>query len=308
VLRSPEEAALIRPPRTRSLIAPALVLCLAGCAASAGQHRGEPGGADAEGGARRTAGEDLHPAEVATVGWDRLSNAPLVLLREVATGRVVPIWVGVAEAQAIAAALQGVEFPRPMTHDLMRDLVAGLGGRLEALHIHDLRNGTYFGLLELRVEGREEPLLVDTRPSDGMALALRTGAEIRLSRKILDQTPDFDFLAPEAGDQVVSALGLTLVTPSEAQRRELSLPDRPGLMVRSAVGAAARGGMRRGDYVIEVDGAVPATPMDFLDAVRAAPFAAPVAVTYWRDGEEATVELVPDPPARRRDERRTRVA
>ncbi|HUF77486.1 MAG TPA: bifunctional nuclease domain-containing protein, partial [Thermoanaerobaculia bacterium] len=195
----------------------------------------------------------------------------------------------------------------PMTHDLMSDLVAGLGGRLEALHIHDLRNGTYYGLLQLRVEGREEPLLVDARPSDGMALALRTGAEIRISRKVLDDIPDFDFLAPEAGDQVVSALGLTLVTPSEALRRELSLPDRPGLVVRSAVGAAARLGLRRGDFVVAVDGIVAATPMEFLDAVRAAPFAAPVAVTYWRDGEEATVELLPEPPARRPGERPARI-
>lgn len=301
-------------PRSIVLLVPLLVLGLAGCSASSGQNRGEPGSADDEGGERagssprqESGGEELHSAEIATIGWDGLSNAPLVLLREVATGRVVPIWVGVSEAQAIAAALHGVEFPRPMTHDLMSDLVAGLGGRLEALHIHDLRNGTYYGLLELRVEGREEPLLVDARPSDGMALALRTGAEIRISRKVLDDTPDFDFLAPEAGDQVVSALGLTLVTPSEALRRELSLPDRPGLVVRSAVGTAARLGLRRGDFVVAVDGSVAATPMEFLDAVRAAPFAAPVAVTYWRDGEEATVELLPEPPARRPDERRARI-
>lgn len=306
---------MLRHSRCHNLLASLLVLGLAGCSASSGQHRGEPGSEEAEGGERsevpnRAAGgeQDLQPAEITTVGWDGLSNAPLVLLREVATGQVVPIWVGVAEAQAIAAALHGVDFPRPMTHDLMSDLVRGLGGRLEALHIHDIRNGTYYGLLKLEVEGREEPLLVDTRPSDGMALALRTGAEILISRKVLDDTPDFDFLAPEAGDQVVSALGLTLVTPTEAQRRELSLPDRPGLVVRSAVGSAARLGMRRGDYVVEVDGVVPETPMEFLDAVRAAPFAAAVTVTYWRDGEEATVELLPDPPARRRHERRGRIA
>jgi bifunctional DNase/RNase len=300
-----------RPSGSRRLpLAALLALGLAACSASPGQHREGPRGAPADAEPPGAVGgdEDLVPAEVATIGWDGLSNAPLVLLREMATGHVVPIWVGVAEARAIAAALHGVEFPRPMTHDLMRDLVAGLGGRLQALHIHDLRDGTYYGRLELRVEGREAPLLVDTRPSDGMALALRSGAEIRVARRILDETPDFDFLAPDAGDQVVSALGLTLVAPTAAQRRELALPERLGLVVRNAVGAAARAGVRRGDFVVEVGGVAPETPMDFLEAVRAAPFAAPIPVTYWRDGEEATVELLPEPAPRRREPRRVRIA
>lgn len=283
------------------LLPPLLALVLAACSASPGQPRDGARSPAAEGAAPGAGGahEGSVPAEIATVGWDGLSNAPLVLLRDVASGQVVPIWVGVAEARAIAAALQGVEFPRPMTHDLMHDLVAGLGGRLEVLHIHDLRDGTYYGRLELRVEGRETPLLVDTRPSDGMALALRSGAEIRIAQKVMDDTPDFEFLAPEAGEQVVSALGLTLVAPTEALRRELALPERQGLMVRSAVGAAARAGMRRGDFVVEVAGTSPETPMDFLEAVRSLPLAASVPVTYWRDGEEATVELLPEPPRRR---------
>lgn len=317
---------MLRSQRFRRLVAPLLVFTLAGCSASADRPRGEPGGGDGEAAeaARDGPGERLAraaepgagetesrageaepeatedgpcSAEVATVGWDGLTNAPVVLVRELATGRVVPIWVGVAEARAIASALHGVEFPRPMTHDLMRDLLAGLGGSLESLHIHDLRDGTYYGELTVRVEGRDEPILVDTRPSDGMALALRTGAEILLSQAVLDETPDIDFLAPEAGEQVVSALGLTLVVPTEAHRREHELPDRPGLLVTRVVGPAEEEGLRRGDLVVEVNGVEPETPMDFLDALREAPAVAPVAVTFWRDGEERSVKLLPDPDA-----------
>lgn len=325
---------MVRSQRFRRPVVPwLLVLALTGCSASGDRPRGEPAGADEEGvaaprgaGAERLAGvapsgpgegkggsggaepgtgeqeegaadDAPRPAEVATVGWDGLTNAPVVLVRELATGRVVPIWVGVAEARAIAAALHGVEFPRPMSHDLMRDLVAGLGGVVESLHIHDIRDGTFYGELTVRLDGREEPVVVDTRPSDGMALALRTGADILLAPRVLDETPDVDFLAPEAEEQVVSALGLNLVVPTEAHRREHALPDRPGLLVTRAVGPAEEEGLRRGDLVVEVNGVVPETPMEFLDVLREAPPVAPVTVTFWREGEERSVKLLPDPDA-----------
>lgn len=300
------------------LLTPGLALLLAACSTSCSQQpppaspaaagpvaeapSEAPPAPEAEGSPENEREDGMLPAEVATVGWDGLTNSPIVLVREIQSGKVVPIWVGVAEARAIAAALHGIEFPRPMTHDLMRNLVTELGATLEEVQINDLREGTYYGLLKLRVEGRDEPLMVDTRPSDGMALALRTGAELRLSRRILDQTPDYDFLAPDAGDQVVQTLGLTVVAASDDLRRELGLPDRPGVVVTTAVGEAARQGLRRGDLIVEVNGIAPDSPMTFLDAIRAAPPATPVALTYWRDGEEHQVELRPPLQPRPPDE------
>lgn len=296
------------------LLIPALALSFAACSTSCSAHDPAPSaaaGAGAAGGAAGAeepappgdavgGGEDgLVAAEIATVGWDGLTDAPIVLVREIASGKVVPIWVGLAEARAIAAALHGIEFPRPMTHDLMRDLVGRLGARVEEVRIHDLKGGTYYGSIKLRVEGRSEPLMVDSRPSDGMALALRTGAALRVAQRVLEQTPDYDFLAPEAGDQVVQTLGLTVVAASDELRREFGLPDRPGVIVTSAVGEAASQGLARGDLIVEINGAVPETPIEFLDAVRAATPGAPVAVTYWRDGEEHRAEILP-----RRFERR----
>ncbi len=241
-------------------------------------------------------GADLRDAEVATVGWDSATMSPVVLLREVDTGQLVPIWVGVAEAQSITAALHEIRYPRPMTADLMADLVARLGGHVDALVIHDVVDGTYFGMLELSVEGRDEPLLVDARPSDGLALALRSGAAIRVAQKILDDTPDIDFLAPDEPEQVVRALGLTVVAPDDALRGELGLPpDRQGLAVIRAVGEAARRGMRRGDLLTEVGGRAAERPVDFLDAVRAAPPGGTVTLRYWRDGEEHETELSAEP-------------
>lgn len=239
---------------------------------------------------------DYRPVEVATVGWDRLGSAPVVLLREPETGQLVPIWVGVAEARAIAAALHEVEYPRPMTHDLMADLLVRLDAHLDELLIHDLVNGTYLGMLRLSKERNGgAPLLVDTRPSDGMALALRAGATIRVAQKILDDTPDVDFMAPDEPDQVVRALGLTVVTPTPEQRAEHRLPEeRAGLLVIRAIGNAAVAGISRGDLLVEVAGAAVEEPVDLLDAVRDLPYGDPVPMVLWRDGEERRVTVVPE--------------
>jgi uncharacterized protein len=273
-----------------ALIAPLLSACSAcstaqaPAAAAAGPRAGAAVAFDGE----------YRVMEVATVGWDSATTSPVVLLRQLDTGQLVPIWVGVGEAQSIAAALHEVRYPRPMTHDLMTDLIGRLGGRLDELLIHDVVDGTYFGLLRVSVGDRAEPLIVDSRPSDGLALALRAGAAIRVAQKILDDTPEVDFLAPDEPDQVVRALGLTVVARSEALDREHGLPaEHRGLVVLRSSGAAAEEGILRGDLILEVAGIQMRRPIDILDALADVPFGQKVPVRTWRGGEERTVELAP---------------
>jgi len=242
--------------------------------------------------------EELLLAELTTVGWDELSGSPVVLLREPESGRVLPIWIGLAEARAISLELHGVVLGRPMTHDLMAELLRTLDAELEAVVVHALREGTYYGLLRLRVSGREEPRWVDTRPSDGLALALRTGAEILVSRQLYDDLPDYRFLAPEAPEQVVRALGLTVVAVDEVWREEMSLPDRPGIVVLAAAGEAERRGLERGDLIVELGGRPAVEPVDLLEAIARTPEGETLSVTYWRAGEETTVELSTSAPRR----------
>jgi bifunctional DNase/RNase len=123
---------------------------------------------------------------VAGVTVDPVTNAPIVVLRDPETGNVIPIWIGLLEANAIALALEGTELPRPMTHDLMKSVLLATGARLLSVEIADIRESTYYALLY--IEGNGESVRVDARPSDAIALALRCGARILISDSVLAQS------------------------------------------------------------------------------------------------------------------------
>ena len=110
------------------------------------------------------------------------SNQPIVLLREVTGDRYLPIWIGAVEATAIAFAQQGVVPPRPLTHDLMKDLIGATGNELTEVRITEMRDGVFYAVLVL-ASGTE----VSARPSDSIALALRTGSKIVCSEDVLDE-------------------------------------------------------------------------------------------------------------------------
>ncbi|MEM7349311.1 MAG: bifunctional nuclease domain-containing protein [Acidobacteriota bacterium] len=247
------------------------------------------------------ADDELLTAELSTIGWDQLSGSPVVLLRELDSGQTLPIWIGMAEARAISFELHDVDLPRPMTHDLMTHLLETLGAELEEMVVSDLRQGTYYGLLKLRILGETEPRWIDTRPSDGLALALRTDATIRVAKKLIEELPDYQFLAPESPDQVVRALGLTVVNPNDQLRTEFALPERRGLVVIATSGEAKRKGMARGDLITKIEGLTPTEPLDLLQAVDNSTGSA-LTLVYWRDGEEVTVELSLSAPSRPKSE------
>ena len=116
---------------------------------------------------------DVLPLEVVGVRVEMPSNQPIVLLRETDGERYLPIWIGAPEASAIALAQQGVTPPRPLTHDLLRDVVAALGAQLVEVRITDLSEGVFYAVLVF-----DTGVEISARPSDAIALALRTGAPI----------------------------------------------------------------------------------------------------------------------------------
>ena len=116
---------------------------------------------------------------------DPITNAPIVLLRDEAGNRVLPIWVGVFEANAIALQVENIAPPRPMTHDLLRQIITDLRGTVERIVITDLKDSTFYALIHLRVAG--DLVMVDSRPSDAIALALRVKAPIFVEEVVLEQ-------------------------------------------------------------------------------------------------------------------------
>jgi uncharacterized protein len=114
---------------------------------------------------------------------DPATNAPIIILKDPASDAVMPIWVGLFEANAIALELEKQSAPRPMTHDLTRNLVHHLNGELERVVITEIREDTFFAVLWLR-QG-EEAVMVDARPSDAIALALRFDCPIYVAEQVL---------------------------------------------------------------------------------------------------------------------------
>ena len=141
---------------------------------------------------------DLIAMSIKGLMLDPVSNSPIVVLKDDDEKFFLPIWVGIFEANAIALQLENITTPRPMTHDLLRNLIAELNARVIRIVINDLRDSTFFAQIRLAVgTGVDRTLEVDARPSDAIALALRTEAPIFVAQSVLDQAQT---ITPEDGD------------------------------------------------------------------------------------------------------------
>jgi len=127
---------------------------------------------------------------------DPATNMPIVVLKDVASETVMPIWVGIFEANAIAIEIEKIAAPRPMTHDLTRNLIRHLNGQLERVVITELKDDTFFAVLWLR-QG-DEPITIDARPSDAVALALRADCPIFVSEQVM-QSAKLNTTGPPEG-------------------------------------------------------------------------------------------------------------
>ncbi|HPC74539.1 MAG TPA: bifunctional nuclease family protein [Syntrophales bacterium] len=122
---------------------------------------------------------------------DPLTNTPIVILKDLEGKRAVPIWIGLFEASAIATELEKISFSRPMTHDLLKEMVKILEGKVTKIEIIDLKNNTFFALIHLMKDGNV--VTVDSRPSDAIALALRVNAPIYIAEKVIEKSRSVDF-------------------------------------------------------------------------------------------------------------------
>ena len=124
---------------------------------------------------------------------DPITNMPIVILRDKEGQRVLPIWVGIFEANAIALQIENIATPRPMTHDLLRNVIEDLKASVQKVVVCDLQENTFYALIYLSLNG--DTLAIDARPSDAIALALRTRAPIFVEDAVIDHAKTVDFSA-----------------------------------------------------------------------------------------------------------------
>ena len=128
---------------------------------------------------------------------DPTTNMPIVILRDKDGQKVLPIWVGIFEANAIALQIENIPTPRPMTHDLLRNVIQDLKAQVQKIVVCDLQENTFYALIYLSLNG--DTVAIDARPSDAIALALRARAPIFVEDTVIDHAKTFD-PAPEKND------------------------------------------------------------------------------------------------------------
>jgi hypothetical protein len=128
----------------------------------------------------------LKPMVISGLTVDPLTNSPIVLLKEVEGQRVLPIWIGLLEATAIASELEGIKFSRPMTHDLLKNIMGLMNVKVNRVEVCDLKNNTYFAVIHINHNGKE--MSIDARPSDALAISLRMGAPIFVAEDVIKKS------------------------------------------------------------------------------------------------------------------------
>jgi uncharacterized protein len=142
----------------------------------------------------------LKEMKVAGITVDPFTNTPIVLLKDLEDKDVLPIWIGLLEASSIATALENINTPRPMTHDLLKNILDNLGVKVLKIEVNDLKDNTYYALIHFDVNKKR--LVMDSRPSDAIAIALRTAAPIFVEEAVIKKSAKVDLTTKS--DKVVT--------------------------------------------------------------------------------------------------------
>jgi len=135
----------------------------------------------------------FRPMVISGLTVDPLTNSPIVILKETAGEKTLPIWIGLLEATAIASELEGIQFSRPMTHDLLKNIIDLIDVKVNKIEVCDLKNNTYYALIHIEHKGKE--MTIDARPSDALALSLRVKAPIFVSDEVIEKSENIELKA-----------------------------------------------------------------------------------------------------------------
>lgn len=159
--------------------------------------------------------DDSIQMSVGGLTLDPVTKTPIVILKDMDNKLNLPIWIGLLEATAMATELEGIKMARPMTHDLLNSILTEMGGSVKSVEITELKENTYYALIYLSIAGRE--LAIDSRPSDAIALALRTKSPIYVAKAVLEASsilqqteegkePDFSNVSKEKWAEILEKM------------------------------------------------------------------------------------------------------
>jgi uncharacterized protein len=237
-------------------------------------------------GASLSAGAPPIEVKVGGMHLDPATGTPVVELVEKAPAhRELPIWIGPFEAQAIAMELEGVPAPRPLTHDLMKQLVEQLGGKLSRVVIEDLRENTYFATLHLDGPGGRG-VTVDARPSDAIALALRLHGRILVSEELFAKAA-----ASHPSPVAARIWGLTLQDLTPDMAGFFKMPDAHGVLVSDVADSAPAHDAVRGDVITAFDGEPVGSVAELATRAEGRHSSDPIRLSVRRSGRSVTISI-----------------
>lgn len=212
----------------------------------------------------------------------------VVILENAREKKLIPIWIGSDEATSIALELENVAIPRPNTHDLIRNILQGIGATLQRITITDLRNNVYYASIALKVKTQE--FQIDSRPSDAIAVALRMKAPIYVSTQVLAKAKQLPS-SEKPRDDIRKILGIHVqeLTPELASL--LDLEARKGILVADIElgSAASEAGVQRGDLILRVNDRAIQRAADLESLVQGAKRPGQLRMEVLRKGKTATV-------------------
>ena len=241
---------------------------------------------------RLAAAQDESSVEmkVKRVVLDPYSKTPVVVLETVKDQKPVPIWIGNDEATSIAMELEKLSAPRPNAHDLIRNILNGVGAALQRITITDLRNNIYYASLTLRLRGQEHQ--IDSRPSDAIAVALRLKAPIYASAKVLAKAQPLP--AEEKNSQAqLKKLGIQGQDLTAELASLLDLTAKSGVLVADVElgSAASEAGVQRGDIILKVNNRPFQKAADLEAFLEGASKGTPLSIELLRKGKTVALDL-----------------
>jgi len=221
---------------------------------------------------------------------DPFTQTPVVLLESAKEKKPLPIWIGAEEATSIALEIKKVPMPRPNTHDLIRNILQGVGGTIQRITITDLRNDVYYATIALKLKGQDYQ--IDSRPSDAIAVALRMKAPIYAALKVLARAkPVGPVEKTQSEAQKILGIQTQDLTPDLADLLEVK--PYGGILVADVElgGVASEAGLQRGDVILRVNEKSLQKTSELESFLQSVKKGAPLKVEVIRKGKSITVAM-----------------